>query len=745
MAWCLLQRYADKFKEALINGEINPSKLNEMSSQDRTKFLEQYVGEQAPEVNKRFERSLLLKNQNAAMIQWAKETAGINKATREKLLESIKQRKKDDFERIFNPKEEQTFLATLAEQKVGTTITRAESKRIFELSREVEKARDIVGDSLGDPSKLQENIDFFKARREMDNYLLSLLPSNNLKVLTGTIGRGAMLASVKSPILNIGSNIEIGLTEAFTRRASTLSYKGTDNAAILDYVKFAQKVYQETGYDVSRMRDLGDYDNVGGRVLDKTVNTQGPGQIRATARVVEDIVFKQLMGAPDVAFASAHFADSLNINALRTTKGDVAEAKKIMTDAMRIQPQTEVGKVLREQAILDAEVATWTDKSWASSVSLGVRGLLNKMSGDLRLGDYLMPFVKTPANVISTAADYGGLGAAKALVKTVDSMRRGDFGSEAHVRSISRDLVRSGLGLLGALVITMNLDDDDFVGAYDSSRYQYEELRGSNYNAIRVGGKWISVDWLGPLSISVSAMMYARKYGSTPQEQAFQYGRGVISTFQKLPGVSDVYDFVKENQYKKDQSLNEAISDTGDYVLGELYSRLVPSLIGDIARATDKYERETGGNAMSIIRSRIPGARQTLPIREDVFARDIETQSPISTILFGQRIKRDRSNPVIDEIGRVAEENNVSISFTDWDRTSSKKIGQFRSLLSEDEFGEAKKLYGSTLEQTIAQLIELPEYKEMSNDEQLEILRGIDTDVMNWVFDKYGFEYVKVD
>ena len=31
------------------------------------------------------------------------------------------------------------------------------------------------------------------------------------------------------------------------------------------------------------------------------------------------------------------------------------------------------------------------------------------------------------------------------------------------------------------------------------------------------------------------------------------------------------------------------------------------------------------------------------------------------------------------------------------------------------------------------------------SDEQLEILRGIDTDVINWVFDEYGFEYTKVD
>lgn len=741
MAWCLIPKLAEQFKRGLMNGEITPEKLNEMTTQERTSFLEKYVGDQASEVNLRFEKSLLLRNQEAAILRWAKETAGITDERRQKIVESVNRRSAEQADRLFNPKDEQAFLGSVVEEKFGTSINREEAKTVFKLAGEVDAVAQKVGVDIGNPAKLAENIEYFSTRKKMDDYVDSLVPSGNLRVLTGTIGRGVMLASIKSPVLNIGSNIEVGLTEAISRRLSENAYKGADNNLVLDYVKFAREVYKKTGFDISRMMDLGDTGIAGIRVLGDTVNTQGPGNIRKAARVVEDVVFKNLMGAPDAAFASAHFADSLNINTLKVTKGDAAKAREIMIDAMRVNPQTEMGRVMRDQAIMDAQVATWTNKSWASDFSMSVRGLLNKATGDLRLGDYLMPFVKTPANVISTGADYAGLGAVKGLVKTVNAMRRGDLGSEAYVKSVSRDLWRSGLGLTAALVIASNLEDDDFVGAYDPARAQFEELRGANYNAFRVGEKWISTDWLGPLGPSVAAIMYARKYGSTPQERTFQYAKGVLSTFQNLPGVTEVYDFVSSQRYKKSESLGETLGAASDYALGQVFSRIVPSLVGDIAKATDTYQRETGGDVTSSIKSRIPGVRQSLPIKQDIFGRDMKTESPFVSLVFGSRVKTSRENAVIEELGRVISQADAPISFTNWDRTSSKKIAQFRESIGEERYQEAKKAYGEELQKSLTDFVESSKYESLSNDERVDIISDLDTKAIEAIFKRFRFTY----
>lgn len=739
--FCIPKHLVASLKEAALKGEMNIEKLVDMSSSERRKFFtERTDNELGKFINTEFEKAIISSNKNA-MVDWANSVFD-PKAKEKPIFKSVLDKINDlDQLGVLDPATEKAVLEDFVSDKLGIPASVEEIHAIDERAKKIQAAQEKLGDDLGNPEKAQENIDFFKAKKSMDDYLASLIPENNLKIATGTIGRGAMLASAKSPILNIISNIEVGLTEAISRRLSKFAFRGTDNKLALDYVRFARRVYKDTGFDVSRMMSLADTGGSASRVLGDVVNTQGKGVVRATARVVEDIVFKNLMGAPDAAFASAHFADSVNINALKMAKGNVDEARALMVDAMRISPQTAGGELLRGQGVMDAQVATWTNKSWASDFSLGIRKLLNKASGDVRVGDFLMPFVKTPANVISTSADYAGLGAIKAVIKTVESMRNGKFGSEEYTRSVSRDLVRSGIGLLAALIFATNIKDEDFVGAYDPSRAQFEELRGSNYNAVRIGGKWVSLDIFGPLSIAISSIMYARKYGSTQQERTFQYGKGILSSLQNLPGVTEVYDFVKTQQYKKDQTLAEMTSEASDYALDQIYSRLVPSLVSDIAKATDKYQRETGGDTVSGIKSKIPGVRETLPVKQDVFGRNLETEPSLSTILFGARVKTDKEDAITREIGRVMEANGTSVAFTDWDRSSSKKLSQFKEEIGSDEFAKATTAYGGYLRDAVTELIDSTQYQNLDDDKKLEALRSVDTDATDKVFRDYGFRY----
>ena len=498
------------------------------------------------------------------------------------------------------------LLEDFVSDKLGVSVSTDEISEINALSNKIDEAQKKLGDEFGNPNKEQETIDFLSAKKKMDDYLQAKLPAHNLRVLTGTIGRGTMLASIKSPILNIGSNIEIGFTEALSRRLANGVMKGTDNKLAIDYVKMVNKVYQKTGYDISRMTNISDSGIGGARVLEDIVHAQGPGIIRAYGRIVEDIVFKQLMGAPDVAFSSAHFADSVNLNSLEMAGGDKVKAREFMVDSMRLKPRTIEGEILRNQGILDAQKATWTDTNWANKVSGDIRKVFNDISGDIRLGDFLFPFVKTPASVIATGMDYAGLGIPKALVKAVKAFRSGEIDSKETLQGISRDLVRAGLGLVGALVIASQLDDEDFVGAYDPSRSQIETLRNSNYNSFRFNNKWVSTDWLGPLAVPFTAMMYARRYGKTPGEKTFQYVKGVGSQVKNLPGISDVYDYVKNQSYKKNQTLDEMYSESGSYIVDQASARLIPSFLPDVAKSTDKYNR-VSNNSLTAVAAKFPG------------------------------------------------------------------------------------------------------------------------------------------
>ena len=211
----------------------------------------------------------------------------------------------------------------------------------------------------------------------MENYLESLNPSSELKVATSIIGRGSMLFSIKSPLVNIESNTVQALLTGAERRLISGQFSGVNGEYARDYVKYVNEVYDASGYDVSRMESLQGTQKIRGEEI---TTTEGKGKTRKIGRIYEDIVFKKLMGKPDVVFSAIHFADSANLASTKIAKGEGLKGEDLKTrsleifkDATSINPITPEGQKVREQAIADAQYATYTNESKYSDVALGIR------------------------------------------------------------------------------------------------------------------------------------------------------------------------------------------------------------------------------------------------------------------------------------------------------------------------------------------------------------------------------------
>lgn len=738
--FCIPRHLAQKLKESALKGEVDIKALYKMSSVDRRAFFTKYTDEELGKfINTQFEKAMVSK-QRTALTDWATSVFSPKQQMQPVYKNIVDKINSLEESGILTPQAEKAFLQDLVSDKIGLNVSPKEIEQISIRAKEIDVAQKALGEDLGNPLELQKNLDFFKAKKAMDDYLQGLAPASKLKVLTGTIGRGMMLFSVKSPVLNIGSNIEVGFTEALSRRVSALGVRGADYGLAKDFVKMANKIYQSTGYDISRMTSLRDTGASGARVLDETVHAQGPGAIRSVGRVMEDIVFKQLMGAPDVIFASGHFADSVNLNSLKIAKGNRELARKHMIDAMKLEPKTAEGEILRAQAILDAEKATWTDSSWASKLSLGVRKIFNDVSGDYRVGDYLFPFVKTPSNVIATGIDYAGLGIPKAMIDTVKAYRSGNLRSREYTSSLIRNVTRSGMGLTLAAILAYNTDPENFVGAYDPQRAQLEELRGSNTNSFKVGSKWISVDWLGPISVSYSAMMYAKKYGGAGGEKTFQYSSGVIGQVKRLPGIEDAFDYIKTQTYKKNQSLEEMTGEAQAFLIQEASSRLMPSFVSDIAKAIDPYDREAV-TSWEAFKKKIPFLRETLPEKKNILGESILTEPAWSTILFGARVRTSTADAVTEELYNLSEDTGKNINFTNWQKTSGKKLGQMKMKLGAEKYAELQQQYSEILRNKLAALIENPEYQALSAEDKIDGVNSLDSKIIQKIMDDVGFKY----
>jgi len=134
MAWCLIKKQSNKFIDKIKSGEINPDKLSNMTSKERREFFIKDFGEDnAKQINALFESKLLLKNQKAGMITWAKKTGGITEPARRDIISRINR-----LEKVLDPKAEQEFLEDLAASKLGVDVTQEEAQNIFKMSKNLE-------------------------------------------------------------------------------------------------------------------------------------------------------------------------------------------------------------------------------------------------------------------------------------------------------------------------------------------------------------------------------------------------------------------------------------------------------------------------------------------------------------------------------------------------------------------------------------------------------------------------------
>lgn len=168
MAFCLLPKLAEQFKEKLKSGELDPVKLSEMTSRERRDVFAEFMGEaNARKVNAMFESKLLLKNQQQGMITWAKQVAGLKPEIKRDIASKVSR-----LEKALEPEEQVAFLEDLVSQRLGADITLQEAAKITEMSKDViEKKEAIPTDS---PIGSQERMAYGRAEVAIQDYISDL-------------------------------------------------------------------------------------------------------------------------------------------------------------------------------------------------------------------------------------------------------------------------------------------------------------------------------------------------------------------------------------------------------------------------------------------------------------------------------------------------------------------------------------------------------------------------------------------
>lgn len=171
MAYCLNKNLAETFLKKIKDGEIDPQKLSEMSSQERNDFFSTFMGEKhAEKTNALFESKLLLKNQQEGLVNWAKQITGLKPEAKRDLLSRI-----EKMDKLLTPENEKSFLNDLASQRLGISVTMDEAATIADLAKNVATSKAAI-------QKGGDRLEYGRALVEFGDYVSNL--KNEAKKLT---------------------------------------------------------------------------------------------------------------------------------------------------------------------------------------------------------------------------------------------------------------------------------------------------------------------------------------------------------------------------------------------------------------------------------------------------------------------------------------------------------------------------------------------------------------------------------
>jgi len=624
-------------------------------------------------------------------------------------------------------------------------ITDQEMGKIMEFSKDLKLLRTKT-DKWGNP-----DIEYFKKRHELVDWLNYINPRSNLDVAVGVIGRGSMLFNLKTPLLNIESNTLWGAEGVLERRLLGLQFNAPNTKEVIDFTKHNTKLYTKTGTDLIILDDVvGDY-VVRGETI---THSQGGGLIRKYGRFMETYSFRYGQGVPDIFAESFHFADYLNLESYKIAgreglrgKERQQRALELMKDAMNIKPETSLGQDLRVKARAEALFYTWKNKSKFSDLGIASRKIINQFGNIFglshKLGEAIAPFVKTPANIIGVGVDMSGGYGFKGANEIYKAYKTRDINSvsQEHLHDGIRYFTRLGMGAIITAIIGNMIKDQDYMPDYYSATQDEKNFAKQfniPFNSVKVGSKWVSFDYFGAFGAPLKAYIHARKYGDTPINKLYQYSLAVGRQIMTFPGFQNLAEFM-DSSWKQVTNKKDTKSLVDNFYNGTMdfmSSRFIPSILGDFAKAIDESEREAKG--LGKITAKLPKLRETLPERINNFGENVQTQPFLSDLLFGARVKTTRDDPTYNELERLLEQGELP-SLSDITKTST-RVKKMQEQLGEVKFREMILYFGGKFKIELDREISKNSYKRLSDEDKKDRIIAIKNSILDDTLDKFGYK-----
>jgi len=365
------------------------------------------------------------------------------------------------------------------------------------------------------------------------------------------------------------------------------------------------------------------------------------------------------------------------------------------------------------QAKDEALKRTFQDDSALSKLFQQVKKGLN-FNKDFGIGDFVLKYAKTPANILSRGLSYSPVGLAKGVGElTLPNINSSiPFNQRKAVMDISRGLVGTGImgtgyGLAKSGLVTGQKNDNSRMNANLMAM-------GERPYAVRVGNKNYTYDWAVPASMPFSAGVNynngADFAGSLASSMDTLTEQPLLQGIKKATG----------GGYK---SIPEGLVDVGADSLNSFY----PSILRQTAQTIDPYYRETRDNnvfkqSLNRTISNTPFASQSLPKKYEVTGQPIKREGGIvQNFLNPANVSSVKNNKGLSEAIRL-KKPYLSVG-------KKVDLGQDTKKLTPKEMADYQRLVGQANDKFINDFVYSDEYQYLSDDERADKIEKIQKDV----------------
>ena len=430
-----------------------------------------------------------------------------------------------------------------------------------------------------------------------------------------------------------------------------------------------------------------------------------------------DSLLSFMLDAGDRGFYEASFTNSIN-------------------NQLVLNNTTEVTQEMIDIATQEALSRTWQDNNGYTKFVLQTRKALNKINvKGYGLGDVLIPFAKTPANLTKAIVDYSPAGLVKTIIdgnNLKKSLTNGQYNAQLQhqfVQELGKATAGTMLYILGyalakAGIVSGESDDDK-----DTRDFIKNTLGVSSYS-IKIGNKSFTYDWAQPIAAPLSIMAnYVQKSEKNKDASKLE---NLISSLDVAGNILLQQSFM--------ESINTVLSNNDGIATGiqeaimELPSRAIPTLMKQIVDLTDGTQRQTFEydqplkTAINKVKAKIPGLSQTLSPAVDTMGREIQKyggKNNIFNVFFNPaNVSTENVSASAKEIYDLYKQTGETTIMPRVAPYYVNKNGN-KIVLDSKQRAEYQKISGKIIEENIDKLIGDSNYNNLSNEEKVNIISNI--------------------